>query len=350
MIERSKLRIAVVAEDSLQQHRLRSAMEDFGCEVLSLSPQTLERKGLSHQNASAWLVDLRDDHDLLDEFFELEEPVLLGFEAAPVQRSPGYPRWEKNLYHKLKTLLGQDLIQSGNDQTDFEAIGERQTSIALTLPETVQANVGDQAKHVWVLGSSLGGPEAIKLFLDALPEGLPVGFVYGQHIDQSFVSVLAQVLGRHSHFSLKVAEAGSQVKNGEVLVVPTDREMQIVNHEVRCLDRPWPGPYGPSVDQLMLNVYQCYPNLGVILFSGMGNDGAESAQALGEKGVTIWAQSTETCVSSAMPDSARETGAVNFSGSPQALAQQLVSHIQKLETQTHPSSGIHHAAATSTDH
>lgn len=332
MSENGSLKLAVVAEDSLQIHRLRSAIEDFGCEVISLSPQSLELKGMD-LDVSAWLVDLREDHDLLDAFFELDQPVLLGFEAAPSQQTPEYPRWEKRLYAKLKKLIGKDFIVERNTQAELAAI-EQLTSLSTTLdlPANVVADSENLASHVFVLGSSLGGPEAVKAFLDALPKGLPVGFVYGQHIDAQFVSVLAQVLGRHSHFKLRIAEQDTALHNGEVLIVPAEKEVTFKQGAVHVLDRPWPGPYGPSVDQLILNTLQHFPQAGVILFSGMGNDGAEAVSQLQHDGVQVWAQSSETCASAAMPDASRETGAVSFSGSPQQLAAHLVEHIRALES------------------
>jgi len=330
--ENGSLKLAVVAEDSLQIHRLRSAIEDFGCEVISLSPQSLELKGMD-LDVSAWLVDLREDHDLLDAFFELDQPVLLGFEAAPSQQTPEYPRWEKRLYAKLKKLIGKDFIVERNTQADLAAIEQlTPLSTTLDLPANVMADSENLASHVFVLGSSLGGPEAVKAFLDALPKGLPVGFVYGQHIDAQFVSVLAQVLGRHSHFKLRIAEQDTALHNGEVLIVPAEKEVTFKQGAVDVLDRPWPGPYGPSVDQLILNTLQHFPQAGVILFSGMGNDGADAVSQLQHDGVQIWAQSSETCASAAMPDASRETGAVSFSGSPQQLAAHLVEHIRALES------------------
>ncbi|WP_396588175.1 chemotaxis protein CheB [Bermanella sp. R86510] len=326
------LKLAVVAEDSLQQHRLRTALADFGCEVVSLSAQALELKGIDSEVA-AWLVDLRDDDELLEPFFELEQPVLFGFEAAPSKQDKGYPRWEKRLYAKIKQLLGRDILQQSTmDQTNFSAIEQLgQQSDVLVLPESVQPNSGNPAENIWVLGSSLGGPEAIKAFLDALPSGLPVAFIYGQHIDAQFVPVLANVLARHSAFTLRVAEHGMVPKNGEVLIVPSDKEVRFDGGELNVSGTPWPGPYGPSVDQLILNTLKVYPQAGIMIFSGMGNDGAEAIESLCDgsaSDIQVWAQSRESCASSAMPDAARETGAVSFSGSPQALAAQLVHTIQ----------------------
>jgi chemosensory pili system protein ChpB (putative protein-glutamate methylesterase) len=323
------IKLAVVAENSLQQHRLRSALEDFGCEVVSLSPQTVELKGLDNQ-VSAWLVDLREDDALLDTFLELEEPVLLGFESAPSKQDTRYPKWEKNLYAKLKQLLGKELIQT---QASLNAIDAQCPAVVLTLPKNINSvQDGELAKHIWVLGSSLGGPEAVKEFLDALPKGLPVGFVYGQHIDAHFVPVLAQVLARHAHFKLSVAKAGDQIRAGEVLIVPSDQEAIFVDGALQLLPTPWPGPYGPSVDQLIINTCKAFPNAGVIVFSGMGNDGSEAIKTLQDQSMNVWAQSSETCASSAMPDACRETGAVKFSGSPQDMARHLVATVQMLES------------------
>lgn len=324
--------LGVVAEDTLQLHRLRGAIADFGCDVLTLTPQSFELKSQDEYHVSAWLLDLREEDALLDAFLESDTPVLLGFEAAPSRQSEEYPRWEKRLYGKLKSMLGTDLMPV---KADLDAISLTLQPQAEPIPLPVSLSQGAAAglQNIWVLGSSLGGPEAVKEFLDALPDGLPAAFIYGQHIDHQFVPVLAQVLGRHAHFKLQVAEEGVELQNGQVLIVPADQEVNFKHGRVLCTGRPWPGPYGPSVDQLMLNVVGNFPQAGVILFSGMGNDGAEAAQTLAEKGTQIWAQSSESCASAAMPDSARETGAVSFSGTPQALAKHLVDYIEAHQTQ-----------------
>ena len=56
----------IVAEDTLQLHRLRGAIADFGCDVLTLSPQAFALKSIEEYTVNAWLVDLREDDDLLD--------------------------------------------------------------------------------------------------------------------------------------------------------------------------------------------------------------------------------------------------------------------------------------------
>lgn len=333
MSGKTALTLGIVAEDNLQQHRLRSALADFGCDVVCLNAERSQSQDVQNTKVAAWLVDLREDHHLLDSLSELDVPVLFGFEAAPSPQASAYPRWEKRLYSKIKSLLGADVLRQAITEGDLNELAEQRTAPA-QLPSGINISAsGEPARYVWLLGASLGGPAAVKRFLDCLPAGFPVGFIYGQHIDQNFVSVLAQVLGRHAAIKMQQASEGFVLNNGQVLIAPTDVEIAFSTGQVTFKSNPWPGPYGPSVDQLMLNVYQTYPLAGYILFSGMGNDGAEAAHFLKDKNVQIWAQSTETCASSAMPDSVRETGAVNFSGSPEELAAHLIRHIETLEKQ-----------------
>ena len=194
---------------------------------------------------------------------------------------------------------------------------------ALTLSPWIRsAEPGTPARQVWILGASLGGPAAVKEFLDHLPAGLPVGFVYAQHIDAHFTSVLARVLGRHAHYRLVEARADEPIRCGEVTLVPVEQEMFLDEDGlIQFRDQAWPGPYGPSIDQVMLNLADHFgTRCHAILFSGMGNDGAIAAPLLQAYGSHIWVQSSASCGNSSMPDSVAETGCVRYTGTPRELA------------------------------
>ncbi|NVJ11438.1 chemotaxis protein CheB, partial [Myxococcus sp. AM001] len=163
---------------------------------------------------------------------------------------------------------------------------------------------------VWLLAASLGGPAAVKAFLDALPGGLPVGFVYAQHIDASFESALPQAVGRHSQWHVNPARHGDPVRCGEVVVVPISHELGFSDDgQMQISERGWPEPYSPSIDQMMLNLAQHFGALsGVIVFSGMGSDGSAAAAYVRRQGSVIWTQRADSCACPSMPDSLREAG------------------------------------------
>src|SRR5690606_26030493 len=98
---------------------------------------------------------------------------------------------------------------------------------------------------------------------------------------------------------------------------------------IQLKDNAWPGPYGPSIDQVMLNISSHYgARCHAILFSGMGNDGAIAGPALKAYGSRIWVQESASCASSSMPDSVAATGCTSFTGTPEELASKLVKTIE----------------------
>lgn len=179
------------------------------------------------------------------------------------------------------------------------------------------------ATNVWVLGASIGGPEALKRFLAKIPGDLPVAFVLAQHLGDGFVSLLAEQLNRVSNFKVMEASAGDILKHGEVVIVPIENRMTLKsNGQIDFVEGDWKGHYKPSIDCVIQDVTDSYETRsGIIIFSGMGADGVLASQKFAEQYQgTIWAQTSETCVISSMPDSVRKANLVSYSGSPESLA------------------------------
>ncbi|MEE3117634.1 MAG: chemotaxis protein CheB [Pseudomonadota bacterium] len=328
--------VGIVSDVVLQRHRLQAATAKVGLDVcFSGDPDRL----LGYPEfppAGLWLITLEDEADhpaLFDHLLEhTEAPVLFGLDQAPKPGGTDYFRWERRLLSKLEQQLGH------LEELDSEAsLAELDTEVpasasAPELPHWIPpAPPGSVAEEVWILGASLGGPAAVKAFLDHLPPGLPVGFVYAQHIDDNFTGVLTRVLGRHAHYSLKRAEEGYRIRNGDVVLMPVDHEWKFDDTgELAELNTPWPGPYGPSIDQVLLNVADHYGDrCHAILFSGMGNDGAIAAPLLRAYGSRIWVQASSSCGNSSMPDSVAATGCSTVSGTPEELARELVKTIEE---------------------
>lgn len=334
MRELEAARIGVIADTSLQRHVLQQALSANGYRVvLNSDPARLEEADLAAIEADLWLVDLAqtEDSPLVNALLESDRcPVLFGEGHAPERNSEHYPRWERRLFGKLKRLVGDPSRAVG---PRLEVMAEdAQRPASLPLP-SVLANAdsvdGEPAGEVWLLAASLGGPEAVKAFLDALPAGLPVGFVYAQHIEASFESALSQAVGRHSPWRVNQSRAGDRIRCGEVVIAPIAQEMTFGQGGTMLLNgRSWPEPYSPSIDQMMLNLAQQYGrHCGVIAFSGMGSDGSAAAAYLLRQGGRVWTQSADSCACSSMPDSLREGGYSAFSADPRALAQALLDHL-----------------------
>ncbi|MAR89817.1 MAG: chemotaxis protein CheB [Pseudomonadales bacterium] len=322
-------RVGVIADSPLQRHVVCRTVESVGYVLAtSLAPEKVSDELVTGDGADVWLVDIEDEDkwsDLVVHLFEVSRaPILLGEGNAPSVTSLPFLRWERKIFAKLQDILGPPRPE---DQSMARLVNEI-PSACLAQDEDELPDQGPPATNVWVLGASLGGPEAVKEFFEVLPAGLPVAFVIAQHIDPGFHATLSKVWGRHSRFRFKTPRAGRCLSHGEAMIAPIEQVMAVSQFgRVELYEEPWEGPYAPSIDQLMsLMADRFGVQTGAILFSGMGNDGAIAASKLQQMGIEVWAQSAETCANSLQPDSARATGCVTFSGSPGELARRLVQY------------------------
>ena len=182
-------RVGVIADDTLQGHLLAGAIKGQGYQVVvNTDPEHLEAR---------WLA--------------ADAP-------PPARTADHYPRWERRLMTKLVGYIGAPALEE-----NLAAVP--QAPLAAPIPEPREFRTlagGTLAQRVWVLGASLGGPAAVKQFLDCLPEHLPVAFVLAQHIDGGFLDTLCQVLRRDSPFHCQVAGDGDRLGHGRVLVAPAN--------------------------------------------------------------------------------------------------------------------------------
>ena len=188
--------------------------------------------------------------------------------------------------------------------------------------------------RVWVLGASIGGPQAVKSFLNAIPVELPIAFVLAQHIGTGFATLLAQQLDSTAAFQVIPAQSGHSLRHHQVVLAPVEEDL-VINAEGQLELKPFTQDdrlYRPSIDAIMTNVAQRFGrHAGAVIFSGMGNDGLRGAQSIVEHGGVVWAQDAESCLISSMPDHARKAGLVSFSGTPEMLAKRLVEQLSHVD-------------------
>lgn len=325
-------RVGVIADSTLQGHLLSSAVKGQGYQVVvNTDPEALEKRWLDEGALDLWVVDLSSEdrwQSFLDRLLEdAAAPILFCDGQAPARTDARYPKWERRLVTKLVDFIGKPAVEER-----LEVIPQRPPQIKIPTPREFETiHPGDRPKRVWVLGASLGGPAAVKLFLDCLPANLPVAFVLAQHIDGSFLDTLCGVLSRDNHIHCKVGVDGAALRHGELAIAPVEYAVKF-RHDgrIQSTGQDWEGPYAPSIDQVIQHVGDGFGNAcGAILFSGMGNDGAIAAPRLAASGCPVWAQSADTCAVSSQPDSVRETGCVSFNGSPEQLALQLVERVRR---------------------
>lgn len=190
-------------------------------------------------------------------------------------------------------------------------------------PDAVSAA---RIQRVWVLGASIGGPEAMREFLAALPRNYPALFLLAQHLGAEFVDMMVRQLGKATVLPVRVPGHGERASHGEVLVVPVNQRLLVGPDGVVVLERlTEEQPYSPSIDQVLEDVAERYGDAaGAIIFSGVSEDAVRGCRALAAKGGHVYVQSAESAVVSSMIDAVTEAGVVGFAGSPKELATKLL--------------------------
>lgn len=132
------------------------------------------------------------------------------------------------------------------------------------------------------IGTSSGGPKALKAILPVIPTDLPAAMLIVQHMPAGFTTSFANRLNQESAISIKEATEGDKIRPGLALLAPGNYHMQIDKQGKIVLDqRATKWGVRPCVDYMMASTSKHFKDrvIGVIL-TGMGSDGAEGMKAI----------------------------------------------------------------------
>lgn len=170
-------------------------------------------------------------------------------------------------------------------------------------------------EKVVVVGASTGGTEALRVFLEMLPEDTP-GIVIVQHMPENFTAAFAKRLDSICRVTVKEAQDNDTVVRGRALIAPGNHHTLLkrsgARYYVEIKDGPLVSRHRPSVDVLFRSAarYAGKNAVGVIM-TGMGDDGAHGMKEMFDAGAVTIAQDEATCVVYGMPHEAVKLGGVN---------------------------------------
>jgi chemosensory pili system protein ChpB (putative protein-glutamate methylesterase) len=292
--------IALISDSDFNRHAIKKLLKGDGYQVVvTLNSENLpaylrDNNRDSALTFDAWLLDVEADSavnnvELLSTVSEL--PMLLNDHVPAITEQQEHQLWQRRLLEKLET-------------------------VAITGQQKLSAKRGSSAavaQQVWVLAASSGGPDAVK------------AMVYGQHIDTNFDGVLVTGISRDHDYDVGLIRGEQRLMPATIAVVPVDHQLRFLSAgRVVETRSPWSGSYQPTLDQVIADLARIYRhNLGVIIFSGMCDDGAIGCRVAKACGAQVWAQTPASCLSSDMPNAAIATGCVSQQGTPEQLAREL---------------------------
>jgi two-component system chemotaxis response regulator CheB len=183
------------------------------------------------------------------------------------------------------------------------------------LPAPGVGGIIETTEKVVVVGASTGGTEALREFLEVLPEDSP-GIVIVQHMPEHFTAAFARRLDGLCRVGVKEAADNDTVIRGRVLIAPGNKHTLLkrsgARYYVEVKDGPLVCRHRPSVDVLFRSAarYAGGNAVGVIM-TGMGDDGARGMKEMHDAKARTIAQDEDSCVVFGMPNEAIKLGGVD---------------------------------------
>lgn len=178
---------------------------------------------------------------------------------------------------------------------------------------------------VVIMGASTGGPRAISNLVAQLPSDFAPPCIVVQHLPATFTQPFAAQLSRHTPLRVEVAEIGSRLEPGLILVAPGSMHLTVRPDGRIHLQAPAPKDvYRPSIDLAMSSAVEAYgaATVGIVL-SGSGDDGAEGLKRIREAGGEGYVQDPPTCIVPSMPERAIDRAGADHVATPDRIGQLL---------------------------
>lgn len=105
--------------------------------------------------------------------------------------------------------------------------GPAKSRSATTAPQAKRSPVGQlsPAFPIVGIGASAGGLETLGTFFDAMPVDAGIGFVIVVHLDPTHVSMLPQLLQKHTRMPVTQVQDGARVERDHVYVIPPNKKL-----------------------------------------------------------------------------------------------------------------------------
>ncbi|MFA7060324.1 MAG: chemotaxis response regulator protein-glutamate methylesterase [Pedobacter sp.] len=211
--------------------------------------------------------------------------------------------------------------------TKIREVTPKYTADVIMEKATSKAMIQTTEKVV-VVGASTGGTEALKIFLEMLPEDSP-GIVIVQHMPEHFTAAFAKRLDSTCRISVKEAAYNDTVVRGRALIAPGNHHTLLkrsgARYYVEIKDGPLVSRHRPAVDVLFRSAarYAGKNAVGVIM-TGMGDDGARGMKEMFDAGAFTVSQDEATCVVYGMPHEAVKMGGVHKTLPLQQIASEVM--------------------------
>src|ERR1700678_3123833 len=186
------------------------------------------------------------------------------------------------------------------------------------------------------VGGSAGGLDAYTRLLRHLPADMGVAIVIVNHL-RIVATQLHELLPHYTKMPVELITEGLALLPNRVFIIPAHSDLHVLRGEFRL--KPISKPRGwPDVIRVFLRslAKNWKGKLISVMVSGYDGGGSDALCAIRDVGGVTIAQKLETAQQPDMPESAIESGCVDFVLSPEGIALEI-SRIAKAQPMTRSS-------------
>ena len=179
------------------------------------------------------------------------------------------------------------------------------------------------------VGGSAGGLDAYIRLLTCLPTDMGVAVVIVNHITM-MPTRLHEVLPHFTSMPVELITEDLLIEPDHVFIIPSNRDLHVEDGVFHL--KPISKPRGwPDVITVFLKSLTTYwdGKLIAVIVSGYDGDGAAALCGIKEAGGITLAQKLSTASQPDMPESAINTGCIDFVLSPEDIAKEIVRIAQR---------------------
>ncbi|HEY6625546.1 MAG TPA: chemotaxis protein CheB [Ignavibacteriaceae bacterium] len=174
------------------------------------------------------------------------------------------------------------------------------------------------------VGGSAGGLDAYIRLLKHLPGDMGVAIVIVNHL-RTVATHLHEILPQHTKMPVELISERLLIEPNHVFIIPEQRDLHVLDEEFHLKPISKPRGWPDVITVFLRSLTQNWDGkLIAVIVSGYDGDGAAALCGIKEVGGITIAQKPETAQQPDMPESAIESGCIDFVLSPEDIAKEIV--------------------------
>ena len=189
---------------------------------------------------------------------------------------------------------------------------------------TTETKNSEKRFPVVCVGGSAGGLDSYIRLLKSLPDDMGVAIVIVNHLRQ-VATYLHEILPRYTGMPVELITEKLEIKPNHVFIIPEKRDLHVVDGEFRLKPISKPRGWPDVITVFMRSMAENWDGkLIAVIVSGFDGDGADALSDIKEAGGITIAQKPETAAQPDMPESAIDSGCIDFILAPEMIAEQII--------------------------